>query len=85
MPPYRDKTDGTCLTARELYDYVGTGNKLYYMRLENPCTYDVPYSLEEIGVKRSPQSWQYVDMNLVRALAFASRHADEFFESGGAD
>lgn len=53
-------TLGTCLTAKELYEYAGPNDKLSYMVLENPITYDKPKELSEFGLKRAPQSWQYV-------------------------
>ena len=62
FPPYRDKLEGTCLTGKELYTYVGMSDKIYFLRLANPITYNVPKSLEEFGQKHPPQSWYYVEV-----------------------
>ena len=62
--PFRNSTYGTCLTARELIEYAGPGEKVCYMALENPVTYDKPKDLSEFGLKHPPMSWQYVkDIN----------------------
>lgn len=58
--PFGNCTYGTCLTARELYEYAGTKDKLSYMALENPIIYDVPKTLSEFGMNRPPQSWCYI-------------------------
>ena len=62
--PFGNNVCGTCLTAKELYEYAGNVDKLCFMALENPITYDKPKELSEFGLKRAPQSWQYVkDIN----------------------
>lgn len=58
--PWGDCTYGTCLTAKQLYQYQGAGPKLSFMRLENPILYDVPKELADFGLKRAPQSWCYL-------------------------
>lgn len=59
--PFGNCIYGTCLTARELYEYAGPNDKLSYMALENPVMYDVPKTLDDFGLKRAPQSWLYVE------------------------
>lgn len=59
--PFGNCIYGTCLTAKELYEYAGPNDKLSYMALENPITYDKPIPLSAFGLKRAPQSWQYVE------------------------
>ena len=59
--PFGNQIYGTCLTARELYEYAGNSDKLCYMALENPIVYDKPKELSEFGLKRAPQSWQYIE------------------------
>ena len=59
FPPYKDKTHGTCLTAKELYEYDGGSGKLNYLEISNPVLYDVPKSLSDFGMERPPQSWMY--------------------------
>lgn len=61
-PPFREKLDGTCLTAKELYAYVGVNDKLCFMRLQDPITYDKPKSLKDFGQDSPPQSWRYVEV-----------------------
>ena len=58
--PFGNQIYGTCLTAKKLYEYAGANNKLSYMILENPITYDKPKELSEFGLKHPPMSWQYV-------------------------
>ena len=59
--PFGNAIYGTCLTARQLYDYAGANDKLCYMALENPITYKQPKNLSEFGLKRAPQSWCYIN------------------------
>jgi len=59
--PFGNCIYGTCLTAKELYEYAGPNDKLCYMVLESPVTYDKPRPLSDFGVSRAPQSWQYVE------------------------
>ena len=58
--PFGNQIGGTCLTAKELYEYAGNSDKLCFMALENPIVYDKPIELSEFGLKRPAQSWQYV-------------------------
>lgn len=60
-PPFRNAPCGSCLSPKELYEYAGTNKNLSFMALENPITYDEPKSLSEFGLKKAPQSWQYVE------------------------
>mgnify|MGYP002526511972 FL=1 len=59
--PFGNSIYGTCLTAKELYEYAAPNDTLSYMALENPVMYDVPKPLDDFGLKRAPQSWQYVE------------------------
>ena len=59
-PSLRNVPGGTCLTPKELYEYMGAGNKLCFMAIKDPILYDEPKSLEDFGLKRPPQSWQYI-------------------------
>lgn len=59
--PFGNCIFGTCLTAKELYEYAGPNDKLSYMALEDPITYEKPVPLSAFGLKRAPQSWQYVE------------------------
>ena len=59
--PFGNCIYGTCLTPRELYEYAGPNDKLSYMALEDPVTYEKPILLSAFGLKRPPQSWQYVE------------------------
>lgn len=58
--PFGNNVYGTCLTVKKLNEYAGVNNKLSYMALENPVTYDKPKELSEFGLKHPPMSWQYV-------------------------
>ena len=60
-PPWHGKTAGTCLTERELWDYMGGFyGKLYFMKIKDPIIYDKPKTLEDFGLKWVPQSWCYI-------------------------
>lgn len=59
-PSLRNIPGGTCLTPKELYEYMGAGEKLCFMAIKDPILYDEPKSLEDFGLKRPPQSWCYV-------------------------
>ena len=59
--PFGNSIYGTCLTAKELYEYAGSNDTLSYMALENPIAYEKPIPLSAFGLKRAPQSWQYVE------------------------
>ena len=43
----------------DLWNYVGCGN-LYAWYIKNPIKYDKPEPLSDYGLKRPPQSWQYL-------------------------
>lgn len=40
-PPYSGKTEGTCLTRKQIYEY-STGDRLYYWHISELCLYDIP-------------------------------------------
>lgn len=54
---------GTCLTIDQLMKYAGNAKKLSYMALNNPILYVHPKQLSDFGLKRAPQSWQYVEVD----------------------
>lgn len=61
-PQWHEKTAGTCLTERELWDYMGGFyGKLCFMEIQDPILYDTPLNLEDFGLIRAPQSWCYVE------------------------
>lgn len=50
----------TCLTDRQIIDYLGNGNQGYGWHISNLVIYDKPKELSEFGLERPPQSWCYV-------------------------
>ena len=60
-PPWGKVPGGTYLSAKQLYEYQGTAEKLCFMAIQNPILYDEPLSLTDFGLKRAPMSWQYVE------------------------
>ena len=50
----------TCLTPEQISEYAGSAQKISCMCLRDPVTYDIPVPLSAFGLKRPPQSWQYV-------------------------
>lgn len=60
-PPYKGKTEGTCLEAKELYTYAGAKPLLYGWHISNLEIYETPENLSTFGMSRPPQSWYYVE------------------------
>lgn len=58
--PFGDKTGGTCLSAKEIYDYVNR-DFCYGWHISELKIYDKPKKLGEFGLTRAPQSWCYVE------------------------
>ena len=66
---------GTCLTDRQILEYLGNGKQGYAWHISGLKVYDVPLELtafrkpelptglryEEDAIKRPPQSWYYVE------------------------
>ena len=50
-----------CLTAQELFDYIGVGKHLYGWHISDLKIYDKPLSLSELGVNHPPQSYMFVE------------------------
>ena len=57
-----------CVDDNELFDYIYKGKKPGYRypnswawRIEDPVKFDKPLPLSDFGLKRPPQSWQYVN------------------------
>ena len=49
----------SCLTFAEMTEYAN-GKKLYFWHQKFVKAYDEPYKLSDFGIKRAPQSWQYI-------------------------
>ena len=59
--PFDNRSFGkTCLTPEQISEYAGSAKKLSCMYLRDPVTYDIPVPLSVFGLKRPPQSWQYL-------------------------
>jgi len=57
-----------CVNDDELFDYIYAGKKegnnypsAWAWRIEKPVKFDRPLPLSDFGLKRPPQSWQYVN------------------------
>ena len=59
-PPFGNKTDGTCLSAPEMYQYA-ENKTLYGWHISALQIYDKPMELSEFGLTRPFQSWGYVE------------------------
>lgn len=47
--------------AHDIHNYAaGSRNKAYGWEISTVKEYEKPLTLEELGIKRAPQSWQYV-------------------------
>lgn len=51
----------TCLTDKEIMDYLGSGKTGYGFHISDIVIYDKPKDLSDFGMKRPPQSWCYVE------------------------
>ena len=51
---------GTCLTSRQLLDYLGDAKHFYEIVIKDPVLYKTQIPLSEFGLKRPPVSWCYV-------------------------
>ena len=51
----------TCLTDKEIMDYLGNGKTGYGWHISDLIIYDKPKDLSDFGMKRSPQSWCYAE------------------------
>lgn len=49
----------TCLTDKEIMDYLGNGKTGYGWHISDLIIYDKPKDLSVFGLKRPPQSWCY--------------------------
>lgn len=60
MPEFGVNAEGTCLTEQEIAEYAD-GKSVYFWHLCDVKKYDRPITLEEMGIKKPPQSWFYVN------------------------
>lgn len=51
----------TCLSLDDLSDY-SNGKKVYAWHISNLVIFDEPKELSEFGLKRAPQSWEYIEV-----------------------
>ena len=51
----------TCLTDKEIIDYLGNGKTGYGWHISDLIIYDKPKDLSDFGMKRPPQSWCYAE------------------------
>lgn len=59
--PFRGKSEGTCLTDKQLAIYA-SGEKLYFWEVSEPKLLSQPMGIGLLGVNHVPQSWQYIEM-----------------------
>lgn len=50
-----------CVTPRSIHEYAGDRDRLYGLYVDDFVWYREPIELDDFGLKRPPQSWQYVD------------------------
>jgi len=53
--------DKGCVTIDRLNQYQGQSSQVYGWRVSLPCKFSTPKTLEDFGLKRAPQSWQYTE------------------------
>lgn len=52
--------DRGCVPLYELKKYAGCKKEIFGWKFYKVRKFDTPKSLEEFGLKRPPQSWQYL-------------------------
>ena len=57
--------ENSCLTYDEVVRYIGKEKNGYCWHISSLTIYDTPKDLSEFGIKRAPQSWQYVERKSV--------------------
>lgn len=56
-----DDDNGSCLTADDIWRYLG-GKIGYAWHIDDLVIFDKPKPLSDFGLKRVPQSWQYMEV-----------------------
>lgn len=56
-----NKLKQMCLSIEDVKEYLGQSNLGYNWHISDLKIYDKPRELSEFGLKRPPQSWQYVE------------------------
>ena len=51
------------ISPKEFYEYKGNKEVIYGWKIENLIVFKKPKELSEFGLKRPPQSWQYVEVD----------------------
>lgn len=51
----------TCLTDKQIIDYLGNGKQGYGWHISDLVIYEKPKELREFGINRAFQSWGYVE------------------------
>lgn len=49
-----------CLSAQQLFDYIGIGKHLYAWHISDLKIYDFPLTLDAFNLGKTPTSWRYV-------------------------
>ena len=52
------------VSIEDLVKYQGSSEELIGWEIEKAVKFDTPKSLEEFGLKRAPQSWQYTEVEV---------------------
>lgn len=55
-------TEKAKVSKEEFFEYKGTKKEIYGWKIENPIVFKKPKELSEFGLKRPPQSWQYIEI-----------------------
>ena len=55
----KDIAKRACLTEDKLYTYAN-GESIYGIDISTPVLFPRPRPLSDFGIKRAPQSWQYI-------------------------
>lgn len=52
--------DAGCVTLEDLEKYQGANGRLYAWNVRGKMKFSEPHQLSAYGLKRAPQSWQYI-------------------------
>lgn len=75
-----DLIERGCVTLEDLKEYAGKYSGLYAWVILNVYKFSEIYKLEDLGLKRPPQSWGYTHFNMTTCRAYADLKEKENLE-----
>lgn len=54
-----------CVPLEDLKKYAGSKKEIFAWKIIKPRKFDTPKTLEDLGLKRPPQSWGYIETEVI--------------------